>query len=402
MLIYLVQATLCWGLFALLYTVLLRRETFFCANRAYLLATLLLGAALPVFAAYFPILDAMPAPANLLLPAVDLGGLLTMPAESAKTGYALLPVVYGAGALLAAIRLSWGIAKLLRMVSAGRKERLSPDCLLIRTPEAQLPFSFFSWVFVPVDFDVHQTENRNMLDHEYAHVRGRHSADVLLAELGCILFWFHPLVHWYRRSLRTVHEYLADAEASDRSDRRQYGLLLLRQAQPMLAFANHFFQAPLKQRLLMLTRQASPSSRYWKYALVLPLTALLISAFQGSPATQTDFSHTVFSPAELDQQPEYPGGMPALIAYLSENIHYPDEARKVRAEGTLVLELTLANTGEIQRVKTISPANSTAIRQDMTDEALRVVKAMPAWKPAQRQGNPVSCRVTLPIRFKLE
>src|SRR5690606_30404147 len=142
-------------------------------------------------------------------------------------------ILYGVGAALALLRLMWGLFRIMRMAYKGESERLTGSCILIKTVETNVPFSFFKWLFVPQHYFDSDTEYPHslMLAHERAHAHGGHGADVLLLEMICVVFWFHPLAHWSRRAIRTVHEYLADAEASRLTDRKQYGLLLIRQAQ---------------------------------------------------------------------------------------------------------------------------------------------------------------------------
>ena len=192
----------------------------------------------------------------------------------------LLWIVYWIGFVGMAARVLWGLAKIVLMAVRGQSERLSDGCLLIQTDEAKVPFSFFKWVFVPSLPQLSESSNPNpnpnitlMLAHERAHAHGWHSVDVLFAEILCVVFWFHPVSHWYRSALRAVHEYLADADAARHADRKQYGLLLIGQSQSgmPIAFANHFFQSPLKQRLIMLTKKASAPVRAIKFGLVAPL-----------------------------------------------------------------------------------------------------------------------------------
>ncbi|MBK9338143.1 MAG: M56 family metallopeptidase [Lewinellaceae bacterium] len=407
MLTYLLHVTICWSLFALLYTLLLRRETFFRANRFYLLLTVALGLTLPIVGhwlrALLPLPDALPAE----LPALFVG--LHRAEQTAAEWPALttgLWAIYLIGAMLAAARILRGLAILYRMAATGRQERLPDGAVLIRTDRARLPFSFFHWIFIPEHSEA-GADFEKMLAHEQAHVRDRHSADVLLLELLCAAFWFHPLAHWYRRSLRTVHEFLADAAASRQTDRRQYGLLLLRQAQPLpaLVMANHFYQAPLKQRLLMLTRQASPAIRGWKYGMALPVLALLVFYFQKNAAEQRGpfvEKQPVHMPAQLEKQPEFPGGIPGLIEYLSKNIQYPAVAREQKIEGKIVVTFVVDQTGAVTQVETVRVPDAAPGYPEMAAEATRIIRQMPRWTPAETAGRPVSCRLSLPIQFKLE
>ena len=409
MLSYILQVTLCWGLFALLYQLLLRQETFFRANRYYLLGAVALGLLLPIVNQLFPVLHTASKGLSVTLPTLTVGLQQVEHSAVQWIGSNYLWWVYLTGMILAASRLIWGLGRLGFLAFQNQGERMPDGCLLIRTPEARLPFSFFHWIFVPLDFDSNE-ESRNMLAHERAHAHGRHSVDVLLMEMLCVVAWFHPLAHGYRRALRTVHEYLADTEAASQTDRRQYGLLLLQQAQPALAlsFANHYFQSPLKQRLLMLTKNSSASRRKWKYCLVLPLALVLWTCTQAERNDQLAGSEPEppLQLFEVEKIPEYPGGKKALSAYLGTNIQYPEAAKRDGLEGFAVLQITIDKNGRISHIAPIPAVNEKNSkanqRQDMVDEATRVVQGMPDWAPAYKNGKAVSCKLTLPIKFKLE
>ena len=97
----------------------------------------------------------------------------------------------------------------------------------------------------------------------------------------------------------------------------------------------------------------------------------------------------------------YPEQQPApefdLPKYLSENIHYPDKARKHNIEGRVIVQFIVTETGAIDSVKVVR-----GIGAGCDDEAARVVKSMPAWKPGKQNGKPVNTRFTLPVVFYLE
>ena len=94
------------------------------------------------------------------------------------------------------------------------------------------------------------------MEHELAHVRQKHSFDVLLLEILCIAFWWNPVVWFYKKSLREVHEFLADEAVLKTNNRKQYGQLLIKQShfRMSIALGNHFTQSQLKNRIMMMTR----------------------------------------------------------------------------------------------------------------------------------------------------
>jgi TonB family protein len=286
----------------------------------------------------------------------------------------------------------------------------------------QTPCSFFKWIFVPVDWcDTPQSTAHYMLAHERAHAKGWHSLDVVLMECLCAVFWFHPMVYWYRRSLRVVHEYLADAEASCLTDKKQYGLLLIRQSQSGMpvAFANHFFQSPLKQRLIMLMKKHSAPVRALRYGLVLPLAALFILLFQQAPVIAQEVNskgdtngqlqqagNSTFEgqPAEgnlnpCEQEPAFPGGMEALMDFLTKNIQYPKNAEGALQEGMVVTSFTVNEVGGIQNVYIKNPTEMPAA---YNAEALRVVSMLPKWTPGKKNCKAGLFELCIPIKFKAD
>ncbi|MEQ1744841.1 MAG: M56 family metallopeptidase [Saprospiraceae bacterium] len=406
MLTYLLHITIGWSLFALLYVLLLRRETFFGTNRLYLLASLVLGLILPLGGRWMATLLPDSAMPSLDLPFLAIGLSQVEQTATEWPVMRLLLWAYGIGVSLALARLLWGLAALWRIAAAGRFESLPDGSVLVRTGRTRMPFSFFHWIFVPENAD-DEADFDKILAHEQAHARGLHSADVLLLELVCAVFWFHPLAHWYRRTLRTVHEYLADAEASHRTGRRQYGLLLLRQTSSArtLVFANHFFQAPLKQRLLMLTRRTSPAKRVWRYGAALPVLALLVLSFRlNTASTRHTETRTTYSAAQLEKPAMYPGGMPALRTFLSSHIQYPEEALRAKIEAVVLVTFVLDETGAVVKVEATPPpaGGLPGELSAMCAEAERVVRHMPRWEPAVANGRATPCQLRLPIRFKLE
>jgi len=476
MTIFLLKLSLCWAFFALLYALLLRKETFFRANRVYLLGTAALGillAALPANQLPVPVEESgLPV---FALPEFSVGVQQVEAVTSTWQDIDFLWMVYWLGFSLMLARVLWGLFKIVHMAINGRSQRLPDGCLLIETNEAKVPFSFFKWVFVPVgsmDFSPSGEEaftppiplssavngtnpdglksmlpTTLMLAHERAHAHGWHSADVLFAEILCVLFWFHPVAHWYRKALRTVHEYLADAAASRQADRKQYGLLLIGQSQSgmPIAFANHFFQSPLKQRLIMLTKKASAPVRAIKFGLVAPLAILFVMLFRQAPAIAqvVDEKHlkfvreleskgwmsqdtvVTFDPNTYEEsvkivrnsvapepdesgklmyyyaevQPQFPGGQAAMFKFLMENIKYPELAKQNKLEGTVTISFVVDEAGNLLHPKAKYYDESS---RPLVVEAERVVGAMPKWIPAKHKGKTVRCAMNLPVNFRLD
>lgn len=98
----------------------------------------------------------------------------------------------------------------------------------------------------------------------------------------------------------------------------------------------------------------------------------------------------------VENEPEFPGGMDALNAFLKENIRYPEAARKERLEGTVYVTFTVEPNGSISNPRILRD-----IGLGCGDEAIRIVKSMPRWKPGKQRGKPVRVQFNLPVKFKL-
>ena len=99
----------------------------------------------------------------------------------------------------------------------------------------------------------------------------------------------------------------------------------------------------------------------------------------------------------VDQMPEFPGGVNAMIQFLSTNVRYPKKAFLNEVQGKVVVSFVVSKNGSIgdaMIAKSVDP--------ELDAEALRVVQAMPNWTPGKKNGEPVAVRYTVPIQFKLE
>lgn len=94
--------------------------------------------------------------------------------------------------------------------------------------------------------------------------------------------------------------------------------------------------------------------------------------------------------------PEYPGGVTELKKYLSESIVYPTAARKMEIEGEVVVEFTVERNGNLTGINI-----KKGLATELDQEALRVTRNMPAWKPGTKNGVPVRVTMTMPINFKI-
>ena len=98
----------------------------------------------------------------------------------------------------------------------------------------------------------------------------------------------------------------------------------------------------------------------------------------------------------VEQMPEFPGGSIELMKFLSENIKYPEAASKAGTQGRVVAQFIVEADGSISNVKVLKN-----VSDEIDAEAVRVIKAMPKWKPGMQKGQPVRVKYTIPVTFRL-
>ena len=103
----------------------------------------------------------------------------------------------------------------------------------------------------------------------------------------------------------------------------------------------------------------------------------------------------IFVSAEIP--PQFPGGEAALLRWISENLQYPVEAKKDSIQRSVYCQFIVEKDGSVSNVNVVRAANPL-----LDEEAVRVLKTLPKFKPAQQRGQPVRCRYSVPIRFNIQ
>ena len=99
----------------------------------------------------------------------------------------------------------------------------------------------------------------------------------------------------------------------------------------------------------------------------------------------------------VETMPEFPGGVSALMEFLSKNVHYPEGAFKNGIQGRVICSFVVEKDGSISDAKIMRSVDTS-----LDEEALRVVNSMPNWTPGTQSGEPVRVKYTIPITFKLD
>ena len=211
--------------------------------------------------------------AAIVLPAVTI----TQGSGGAMNWETTAMVIYNMVVCLLLLRFLWQLASIVRLKTQCKTADINgTKVYLLESNEG--PFSFFNWIFINPTKHSRQ-EIDEIMTHELAHCRQRHSVDILFAELFAIAFWVNPFVWLLKREVRLNLEYLADnnvlANGTD-SKEYQYHLLGLAYRKNVATISNNFNVLPLKKRIKMMNKKRTKGIAKAKYALYIPLAAMLL------------------------------------------------------------------------------------------------------------------------------
>ena len=424
--IYLLQVNLGIILFYALYKLICTRDTLFNSRRLILMLALILPFIIPLIdiREWMETRDSLVMLTNFdystTIPEIVVGTAGTEPGNQVFVISEWIKNIYIAGILALSVRL---------IVQA-----ISLYLIILRTPEKTVngirikcmkdksgPFSFFNWIFLNPD-NVKEEEMNEILTHEMAHVRQKHSIDVIISELVNICCWINPFAWLMKREVRLNLEFLADRKvmnAGFATKSYQYHLLGLTYSHKY-GLSNNFNFSHLKQRIIMMNKKKTNGAGHIKYALfAIPAFALLLAGniSCSSEATKTDDvkekaatekPEVVEIPAEkaetkdevfmvVEQMPEFPGGIQEFMSFLSKNIKYPASAMAKNVQGRVIVQFVVEKDGTPTEFKVIR-----SVDPDLDAEALRVMKEMPKWKPGMQRGQVVRVKYTLPVTFRLQ
>lgn len=416
-----------WVAYRLLFT----NSNRFQFNRFYLLSAMLFSLALPLFG----LLMGQSTPQVVAFKQNMLGGFMlneitisygdptavtlsevevATPTRIHFSLWQVLGVIYLIGVAVTALLFLFKMGKLVAMIIRSPKRKMD-GYTMVFTHKEHGPYSFFRYAFF-----TDENVNPDIIRHELSHISHHHSWDILMVELMKIFQWFNPFIYFYKRELQSLHEYIADNDVvATGADKRNYMMLILQQctAVDFSDMSNNFSLILTKKRIKMITKHEKAKGFWWKLLATLPVLALLLIVNARASAQQVKkMDETVYEFSTKDitdikikkvdndsiyqiveVMPEFPGGMDKMMDYLSKNIKYPEEAKEKGISGRVFLSFVVEKDGAVSNVKVVK-----GIGKECDDEAVRVVKAMPKWKPGLMKGKLVRVNYMLPVNFKLD
>lgn len=448
-------------IFLMIYELLLKKETFFNWNRAYLLATSVLSMILP-FIKLQSFSKVIPAEYVINLPAVIIGqtkpenllvteSLDAIVLQSTSINYVLL--FWYIGVVVFSAVLFYKLVKigLFKYLNTSIKKR---GYSITTLENSEAAFSFLNVIFLGDQLKKGQKES--ILKHEKVHVKHKHTIDLLWFEVLRVLFWFNPLIYIYQKRITEVHEFIADKSASKHQQNYYESLLAKTFNVAQFSLVNQFYSSSLiKKRIIMLTKKQSNKISKIKYVLTVPVIIVMlfvtscksdknsnntelvtvlehVEALKQSIAkngvvtederkaiqeiynltaneTEEETTSSEISFKTLDQSPIFPGcdenaTSVELKKCFSKSIS-THVAKNFNTKLANDLNLTgrqkILVTFKIDKLGEITDVKVRAPHTGLAEEAKRVINTLPKLQPGIHDGKAVTVPYRLPIVFQV-
>ena len=404
---------------ALLYTCiipLLEKETFHRLNRILILGCLIMSFAIPLV--HFtggtnPTVDMVRQ--AVLLPEVLINGNASE--QSVWSWADIMTCIYIIGVVAIFTMTVVQTASLILRLRKCEHITDNRGNTIVLTDYATSPFCLFHYIVMSRD---DYANNRNyILTHEQEHIRLRHSIDLIILQAATIMQWFNPFVWLIGKNLKAIHEFEVDEAVLNKGiDATQYQKFLVIKAvgNRLQPFANNLNKESLKRRIIMMNQKRSNKWMMLKALFVIPVATLAVSVFASNTGVSTVTGEAVrtanalptanMQPQQPDtktftvveEMPKFKGGDAKLLEFLSMNVKYPQTAVKAKQQGIAIVGFVVRKDGTIGDVHITKSAGHAVLDK----EAMRVVKAMPAWEPGKQKGKPVDVKYNVPITFRLK
>ena len=400
---------------ALLYTCIMplfEKETFHRLNRIIVLGCLLLSFIIPLI--HFT--DGTNQTIDMVRQAVQLPEIQIDGNANKQSVWSLTDIlicIYTLGGV-AMLSLT-AIQTMSLMLRLRRCEHITDNKgnVIVLTDYATSPFCLFHYIVM--SHDDYANNRCFVLTHEQEHIRLRHYIDLIILQFATIIQWFNPFVWLIGKNLKAIHEFEVDEAVLNKGiDATQYQKFLVVKAvgNRLQPFANNLNKESLKRRIIMMNQKKSNRWMMLKALFIIPVATLALSVFASNTGTMTrEAVHTadtlptanlqtrqtatkVF--AVVEEMPKFKGGELAMMEFLMKNMKYPQSAVKAKLQGKAIVGFVVGKDGTISDVHITKSAGHAVL----DEEAMRVVKSMPAWEPGKQKGKPVNVKYNVPITFR--
>ncbi len=283
---YILESGVSLGALAVIYYAFLRNQTFFRANRLFLLFAVVFSSLLPLF--QFKVFGSS-GQGNALLAGSGTSNMLetiTVNSSGFSNSLAnwistsqLLVYAYVLGAIIVSLIVLVRLTQLAYVIKKGQLVAKS-GINYVYIDENSSPYSFLNYLFVSRSLE-NQSGWEKMLAHESEHIRQGHTVDILILELISIFQWFNPFFWLLRRVIKENHEYMADRAVLNQGVAvNHYKEILVTQfIGNQFSIANNFNSSLIKSRLKMMTKIKSSNQAKLRYLMGVLMAFALVLVF---------------------------------------------------------------------------------------------------------------------------
>ncbi|MFV0536881.1 MAG: carboxypeptidase-like regulatory domain-containing protein [Dysgonomonas sp.] len=280
--VYILKSAACLIVFYLFFRLLMNRDTFHRFNRIAVLCILVLSIVIPFCKINIDTriqVNQAVAELHQLFVEPDSVAIVEQPDQTLTWLHGIL-LIYLAGIIFFVSRNIYFLVRIRCLIQRSKIEKLKDRIKLVVCDDAISPFGWMNYIVIS-ETDLKEN-GKEIITHEMAHVRKRHSLDILLADICVVFQWFNPAIWLVKQELQNIHEYEADEYVLNEGiDAKHYQILLIKKAvgKRLYSMANSFNHSKLKKRITMMSKQKSSPWARLKYLYVLPVTAVAITAF---------------------------------------------------------------------------------------------------------------------------
>lgn len=410
LILYLIKSTVYLSVFYIFFMLVMRRTTFFKLNRIIFLIGTLVCFILPFINLGFVSYENTPI--GIIQDALDeyyTEGTPLATSEEIKTSSRIniFEIIYLLGAAVSLLRTAGSYVQMRRILKSI--PTTVHDDTKIKITHSETPS--FSWRNHIVINETDLKENPAILIHEQAHVKHKHSYDLIAYIVVTTLQWFNPLVWIARSELMLLHEYEADdSTIRNGINATQYQLLLVKKAIEIKNFhlANGFNHSKLKNRITMMNKKETKKWMRLGYLVLIPVMALTMCCCSQSKnkkekaaaeqaASEQTWENAI--PFQLvEQKPTFNGeNEVAFSKWINTQLTYPKECVKDSIQGRVTLSFIVSPDGKVCDVKVLR-----GVHELLDAEAVRAIKLSPDWTPGMHDGKAVPVSYTFPVIFQMK
>ncbi len=464
-LMYSLQTIVLQLVFLLIFEIFFKKETFFKANRFYLLGSMLLSFLIPLIK--IPVAENVQKQTIFQLKEIVVSNVAFVENKpEITTSFSWISILYLLGIV---VFLTLFLLKLYKIYQVKQNSLLEIiDTVEVhRIKNSNQAFSFFNAIFIGND----NTNIETILKHEKVHAKQLHSLDLLFLEVLKIIFWFNPIVYFFQKRIVEIHEFEADSTSVIENKSNYYETLICQIFEVnSISLTNNFYnQSLIKKRLVMLQKSKSKKAGMMKYLVVIPMVVFSMVVFSTKAMAQEkakttnqvkketlikqikEFNASVPKEekikvidkefieeivqdideknqkqyleknidtndpipfATLENVPAFKGCenktasetkecfIKAMNNHIATHFTYPKEALVKDIQGRVTILFVINKEGNVEdlRVKGTGKEGS----EFLENEATRIMKLLPKFKPAMLEGKPISVSYAQPINFKIQ